>query len=196
MGNIFSNQDSERQFLDVERQQQEKKKQQQFEQQRLWEQIWEQRKQLKIQRQQEREKQQQQQQRLELVYNLQDDQANEKYNLVWTLNDQDNQDCQADNQDYQADNQDYQADYQDYQANNHWNYSEDVDLGRWRQERKMNAARQSSATCGRRKRGRKGRGDLYDEDYHAGHSKKAIKEKCLERQAAYQARYLRATASK
>ncbi|KAF9173619.1 hypothetical protein BGX20_002663 [Mortierella sp. AD010] len=57
------------------------------------------------------------------------------------------------------------------------------------QHQKANTVSQSP---GRRKRGRKGRGDLYEDDFHAGHSKKEIHEKCLERQATFQAKYLKA----
>ncbi|KAG0005453.1 hypothetical protein BGZ80_001804 [Entomortierella chlamydospora] len=70
----------------------------------------------------------------------------------------------------------------------HWDRYEDEDLGRWRLQ-KVNAVSQSP---GRRKRGRKGRGDLYEDDFHAGYSKKEVREKCLERQATFQAKYLKA----
>ncbi|KAF9184189.1 hypothetical protein BGZ51_003507 [Haplosporangium sp. Z 767] len=66
-------------------------------------------------------------------------------------------------------------------------------LSDWRGQRKSNRQNQPPSSCGRRKRGRKGRGDLYEDDYHAGHSKGEIKAMCRERNAAFQARCLKAS---
>ncbi|KAG0370428.1 hypothetical protein BC939DRAFT_434741 [Gamsiella multidivaricata] len=63
----------------------------------------------------------------------------------------------------------------------------------WRKLRKASRTQQSSTSVGRRKRGRKGRGDLYEDDYHAGHSKKEIQEMCQERQAVFEAQCLKAS---
>lgn len=66
-------------------------------------------------------------------------------------------------------------------------YEEDVDLGEWRRQR----VAKKGQVQGRRVRGRKARGDLFDHDYHAGHTKEEIMSMCRERQAEFEAQALR-----
>lgn len=63
------------------------------------------------------------------------------------------------------------------------NAHEDVDLGAWRKNRAAN----KNHLEGRRVRGRKPKGDLFEDDYHAGHTKDEIKSMCRERQAGFEA---------
>jgi len=62
------------------------------------------------------------------------------------------------------------------------NAHEDVDLGEWRKRRAANRNQME----GRRVRGRKPKGDLFEDDYHAGHTKDEIKSMCREQQAGFE----------
>ncbi|KAF9362354.1 hypothetical protein BGX34_006344 [Mortierella sp. NVP85] len=62
----------------------------------------------------------------------------------------------------------------------------------WRTRRKTEKAEQSARNCGRRSRGRRARGDLFEDDFHAGHTRQEIRDMCQERQANHEAQYLRA----
>ncbi|KAF9981187.1 hypothetical protein BGZ65_004232 [Modicella reniformis] len=78
-----------------------------------------------------------------------------------------------------------QNDGQEYKNSCH----EDDD---WRTRRKAERAQQTATKCGRHKKGRKGRGDLYENDYHAGYAKAEIQGMCREQQAKHEAQYLQA----
>ncbi|KAG0221393.1 hypothetical protein B0O80DRAFT_423663 [Mortierella sp. GBAus27b] len=62
----------------------------------------------------------------------------------------------------------------------------------WRTRRKSARAEEAAKSCGRRRQGRRGRGDLYEDDYHAGHSKREIQEMSREQRAKHEAQYLKA----
>ncbi|KAF9438109.1 hypothetical protein BGZ76_009727 [Entomortierella beljakovae] len=69
-------------------------------------------------------------------------------------------------------------------------------FGKWCKQKKSTGLIQPPKKQGRRRRRtRKGRGDLGEDDYHAGHSRKEIKEKRLESDAKYQSQYLKSIAA-
>ncbi|KAK3821891.1 MAG: hypothetical protein J3Q66DRAFT_334587 [Benniella sp.] len=80
--------------------------------------------------------------------------------------------------------------YGDHNDQGGYAYVKPTQDDNWRTRRRTEKAEQSAKSCGRRKRGRKARGDLYEDDYHAGHTKQEIQDKSRQQKAGYEARRL------
>ncbi|KAG0287093.1 hypothetical protein BGZ96_008929 [Linnemannia gamsii] len=91
------------------------------------------------------------------------------------------------------DNNGASQDYPGYTASDRYYYHNNSQPYTWRESRKANKAYtvSTSGNAGRRKRSRKGKGDLLESDYHAGLSKPEIVAMSSERKAEFECQKLR-----